>query len=57
MPLLIQAIQGLPYRYVLDGASVPQGAYGWKMAPDVKSYRSYEKWDQPPEPEPHQVKV
>ena len=32
-----------------------QGVYGWKLSPAVKSYRSYEKWDQPPEPEPFQV--
>lgn len=32
-----------------------QGVYGWKLSPAVKSYRSYEKWDPPPEPEPFQV--
>lgn len=34
-----------------------QGVYGWKLSPAVKSYRSYEKWDQPPEPEPFQVRL
>lgn len=37
------------------GCDILQGVYGWKLSPAVKSYRSYEKWDQPPEPEPFQV--
>lgn len=33
-----------------------QGVYGWRFSPSVKAYRSYEKWDPPPEPEPFQVR-
>lgn len=28
-----------------------QGVYGWHLDPAVSSYRSYEKWEAPPEPE------
>ena len=31
--------------------SVLQGAYGWRLQPEVKVYSSYEKGDCPPEPE------
>ena len=33
-----------------------QGAYGWRLSPTVKAYRSYEKWDPPPDPEHFQVR-
>mmetsp|Transcript_15084 Transcript_15084/g.45563 ORF Transcript_15084/g.45563 Transcript_15084/m.45563 type:complete len:356 (-) Transcript_15084:398-1465(-) len=32
-----------------------QGVYGWRLDPNVKPYRSYEKWEAPPEPEPVQT--
>ena len=32
-----------------------KGAYGWRLSPAIKAYRSYEKWDPPPEPEPFQA--
>lgn len=28
-----------------------QGAYGWRLQPEVKVYSSYDKGDCPPEPE------
>ena len=34
-----------------------QGAYGWRLSPTVKAYKSYEKWDPPPEPEGFQVSL
>jgi hypothetical protein len=32
-----------------------QGAYGWRLDPNVKSYSSYEQWEAPPDPENVQV--
>lgn len=32
-----------------------QGVYGWRLDPNVKSYRSYDKWEAPPDPEAFQV--
>ena len=34
-----------------------QGVYGWHLDPVIKSYRSYEKWGPPPEPEPFAVET
>ena len=32
-----------------------QGVYGWHLDPGIKAYKSYEKWDPPPDPEPFTV--
>jgi hypothetical protein len=32
-----------------------QGAYGWRLDPNVKAYSSYEQWEAPPDPENVQV--
>lgn len=41
---------GLPHVLVYN-----QGVYGWRLDPNVRSYRSYDKWQAPPEPDPCQV--
>jgi hypothetical protein len=32
-----------------------QGAYGWRLDPNVKAYSSYEQWEAPPDPETVQL--
>ena len=34
-----------------------QGAYGWRLQPEVKVYGSYEKGDCPPEPESVEIEA
>ena len=34
-----------------------QGAYGWRLQPEVKVYSSYEKGDCPPEPESVEIEA
>ena len=34
-----------------------QGAYGWRLQPEVKVYSSYDKGDCPPEPESVEIEV
>jgi len=50
-------VYGLNGRLAQNVGLDMQGVYGWKLSPAVKSYRSYEKWDPPPEPEPFQVHI